>query len=90
MLMGSSIFIPLQQGLRQSVSVREHSWTSFYLYSITTRIKTNTSTYNKKEFESSIFIPLQQGLRLVDFYVKFESFWSSIFIPLQQGLRRLI
>ena len=82
-------YIPLQQGLRhilhrQPLPYEQTHW----VYSITTRIKTESVAGIRSVWCWLIeYIPLQQGLRLKTFSIpKFVLFLIE-YIPLQQGLR---
>ena len=83
----NSIFIPLEQGLRQRGQGRVLLSGLFYLHSIRTRIKTAGNVQLKTGW---IFY-----LHSITTRIKTRSqghtpspYWYSIFIPLQQGLRR--
>ena len=61
--------------------------TSHWVYSITTRIKTENSGYPEEDIRLIEYIPLQQGLRQLSYSSMKNKQYLIEYIPLQQGLR---
>ena len=82
----NSIFIPLEQGLRQAAEIEIASALKFYLHSIRTRIKTRVSL-PRRDVRSfychSIGTRIKTPLHSVG-----RTAGNSIVIPLEQGLRQ--